>query len=273
MVLEQIAFAANIIAAAVAAYTDWKTGYIFDWITYPLIAIGVVLSVLQQQWLGLVLGVGIYAIGYVAYKQGKLGGGDIKLLAGMALVQPVYHGMIFVVSVLLVASVLACAGLCVYYVGGYLLSRPKVNWNSMRKKLSAFMLIFLFAFFAYFINLGIFSFLVGTALLIALGLGIIFYALEDELKAHAFLKRIPLEQLEDDELLAVEHLSAEEKAKLGKNIPQLIDRTDILRFRHAGLHTIPVYRNLPKFAPFLLLGVLVVYVFPEILRPFIPMIA
>ncbi len=268
-----IAFAANLIASAIAAYTDLKTGYIYDWITYPLIGLGIILSVLSGQWIGIILGIGIYAIGYFAYKQGKLGGGDIKLLAGMALVQPIFSGQLFVVSVLLVASVAACVGLCVKYVGGYLLSKPKIDWNNSRKKLGIGMLAGLIIFLAYTLSQGIFSIPVTLLFLLALGMGILFYMLEDEVKAHAFLKRIPLEEMEDDELLAIEHLSAEEKEKLGKNITPLIERSDMLRFKHAGMHTIPVYRNLPKFAPFLLVGVLVVYFFPEAISAFIPGIA
>lgn len=271
--LAPIAFAANIIASAIAAYTDWKTGYIFDWITYPLMAIGIILSVLSGQWIGIVLGIGIYAIGYFAYKQGKLGGGDIKLLAGMAMVQPLYEGQLFVLSVLLVASIAACVGLCIQYVGGYLLSKPKINWNQTRKKVGAIMLVVLIGFMFYAITQNVFSFVQGAILLIAIGMGIIFYMLEHEIKAHAFLKRIPIEQMEDDELLAVEHLTHEEKQKLGKEIPPLIDRSDMMRFKHAGIHTIPVYRNLPKFAPFLFVGVLLVYLFPSALSAFIPVIA
>lgn len=135
------------------------------------------------------------------------------------------------------------------------------------------MLIAVLVFIAYSMANEIFSLLQGTILLLALGMGIIFYMLENEIKAHAFLKRIPLEEMEDDELLAVEHLSADEKQKLGKEIPPLIDRGDIQRFKHAGMHTIPVYRDLPKFAPFLFVGVLLVYLFPEALSAFIPVIA
>lgn len=271
--LAPIAFAANIIASGIAAYTDWKTGYIFDWITYPLIGLGIILSILNSQWIGIVLGIGIYAIGYVAYKQGKLGGGDIKLLAGMALVQPLYQGQLFVLSVLLVACVVACAGLCIQYVGSYLLSKPKINWKESRKKLGIGMAIALIVFLAHSYTQGVFTPIQATVLLLAFGMGALFYMLEDEIKAHAFLKRIPIEQVEDDELLAVEHLSHEEKQKLGKDIPALIDRSDTARFKHAGIHTIPVYRDLPKFAPFLFAGVLIVYLFPGVLSAFIPVIA
>ena len=213
MVLEQIAFGANVLAGVLAAYTDWKTGYIYDWITYPLIGIGIVISLLTGQWLGFVFGGVIYALGMLAYKTGKIGGGDIKLLAGIALVQPVYAGMIFPFAVLLVGTLMACLVLSVYYAGGFLLSRTKIKWKTKRKISSLIMGIGIIAMIYYALTNLLWpaetTFLLGISLLA----GIIFYALEDEIKTHAFLKRITLEQLEDDEVLAVEHLTPEEKEK------------------------------------------------------------
>ena len=36
--------AAALIASAAGAYTDYKTGLIYDYITYPLIALGILLN-------------------------------------------------------------------------------------------------------------------------------------------------------------------------------------------------------------------------------------
>ena len=48
--LQLIQEAALLIGTAAGAVTDAKTGYIYDWITYPMLAAGVILSVTQQQW-------------------------------------------------------------------------------------------------------------------------------------------------------------------------------------------------------------------------------
>lgn len=268
--IPQIAFFVNVVAGAIGAYTDIKTGYIYDWITYPLIAIGIILTILTQQWIGLLFAALIYGLGWVAYRSGKMGGGDIKLLAGVALVQPTFEGMVFPLAVLLIGALSACMVFCVYYVGGFLLSKPKIHWNTPRKKgagilLAAFILLFLY------MNTQLPS--GGMTLILleaAMILGLIFYAFEEEVKKHAFLKRIPLSELEEDEVLAIEHLTKEEKEKWGTTIPDLISREDIPALKHKGLSTIPVYRNLPKFAPFLLIGILATYLFPEWVSQIVP---
>ena len=145
--IPQIQFAVTLIASLIAAYTDIKTGFIYDWITYPLIVIGVILSIIAGQWIGIVLAALIYGMGLYAYNTGKMGGGDIKLLAGIALVQPLYQGMIFVLGVLLVAAVSASIIMAIWYVGGFLLSGHKINWKTPRKKTALFaFLVLLFAF-------------------------------------------------------------------------------------------------------------------------------
>lgn len=270
MVLEQIQFATNVVAGMLAAYTDWKTGYIYDWITYPLMGVGIVLCIFTGAWIGLVLGAGIYGLGILAYKTGKIGGGDIKLLAGLALVQPHYHGMLFPFAVLLVGTLLACFILSVYYAGRLLLERKKIEWKTKRKGIAVLLAGAVSATMYYVNGQGLWPGETTLALGIAMLAGIIFYALEDEIKEHAFLKRITLNELEEDEVLAIEHLTSDEKQKWGKNIPNLIGTSDGLRLKQMNVNTIPVYRNLPKFAPFLLAGIIVTYLYPEWILPLIP---
>lgn len=268
--IPQIQFAVNLIASIIATYTDIKTGFIYDWITYPLIAIGIILSILTGQWIGIVLAALIYGIGLYAYNTGKMGGGDIKLLAGMALVQPLYNGMIFVLGVLLVAAVSASIIMTIWFVGRFLLSGKKINWKTPRKK-TAILAFIVLIMGVHFLTLhGLLPLPILLVFVIALFMGLVFYAFEDEVKAHAFLTHVPIDKIEEDEIFAIEHLTKEEKEKWGKNIPILIGPENRALFREKGMHTIPVYRNLPKFAPFLLIGVLMVYLFPEWIAMIVP---
>ncbi|MBS3058608.1 MAG: prepilin peptidase, partial [Candidatus Diapherotrites archaeon] len=104
-----------IAATAIAAWTDWKTGNIYDWLTYPLIAIGVVLNLIELNFLGLGLGAGVFAIGYLLYYTGRLGGGDVKLFAGITMALPFLQGKVYIIPVLLYSALIAVMFFSVYY--------------------------------------------------------------------------------------------------------------------------------------------------------------
>jgi Flp pilus assembly protein protease CpaA len=107
-----------LIATGIAAYTDYKTGLIHNWLTYPLMVIGLLILVYESFISPASLGVGymltvifigiiIYGIGYFMYKYGKLGGGDIKLFLGINLVLPYYLGQVTILWLLIIASLLS----------------------------------------------------------------------------------------------------------------------------------------------------------------------
>jgi len=73
-----------------AAYTDLVRGKVYNWCTYPGIALGLLLSIAVggelgvptsgQSLIGLVLGFGIF---YIAYLMKGVGLGDVKLMAAV----------------------------------------------------------------------------------------------------------------------------------------------------------------------------------------------
>ncbi|MDP2665948.1 MAG: A24 family peptidase [Candidatus Diapherotrites archaeon] len=263
MVIPLIQMGANLLAGALAAYTDWKTGYIYDWITYPLIGLGIILSLLTQNWLGIVLGAGIYLIGKLAYRTGKIGGGDIKLLAGIALVQPVFGGMLFPLVVLLVATLLASIVFGFVYVGQLWKTRPRIEWKKKKwGKTMVYLLVTVGALTYMAIN-PIFPLLAILIFALALGSGLLYQVFEDEIKAKQFLQHLSVETIEEDEVVAIEHLDTKTKTKWGGKFPTLIGPTEAKRLKQLEIHTIPVYRNLPRFGPFLFLGMVIAYLLPE----------
>ncbi len=263
---------ANTIASFVAAYTDFKTGYIYDWITYPLIGLGILWSVTQQEWTGIIFGGIIYGIGYLAYRIGKIGGGDVKLLAGIAIMQPTLNGMIFPLAVLIVAALAASAGFGIYYAVGLWKKKVKIEWNTQRKKVAAIMglsvgiVLFHAAGSGYYPESFILT--MGGALLF----GMIFYALEEEIKKHYFLKWVSVSELEEEEILAQEALSEEDRKTWGESVPALLGAKEIAVLQTAKIGRVPVYRDLPRFGPFLFAGVVLTYALPEWVAVLVPAI-
>lgn len=72
---------------AVAAFTDYRSGKIYNWLTLPAIILGLVLAAVLQGWYGLgqaALGLGVAgALFLPLFVTGVLGGGDVKLLMAM----------------------------------------------------------------------------------------------------------------------------------------------------------------------------------------------
>jgi prepilin peptidase CpaA len=88
--------------AAIAAFYDWRTGQIPNWLTFPVLLIAPLLHVahyaITKHPMNEAFQEGAYSIGGAAlcavvplilFRQGAIGGGDVKLFAGLgALLQP-----------------------------------------------------------------------------------------------------------------------------------------------------------------------------------------
>lgn len=75
------------VATAIAAYTDATTGHIPNWITFPVIGAGILVCVLAFGWDGAqfsLLGAAVcFGMPYLMFRAGGMGGGDVKLFAGL----------------------------------------------------------------------------------------------------------------------------------------------------------------------------------------------
>ncbi|MFH0715067.1 MAG: A24 family peptidase [Candidatus Diapherotrites archaeon] len=258
-----------LVALGIAAYTDWKTGYIYDWISYPLIAIGGILSVVEFSTYGIwpfAVAAIVFGIGYLFYYFGKLGGGDVKLFAGVALILPLYNGTLYVIPLLFYSALAASTVLGVYYGISYY--RKGIDWklnqSGVRRATllgAAFLLYFVLA--AYY---NVFPLYLLTAIIIPILIGLVFVAFEQGIRKEFFLKEIPLQKAEEDEILELDKLSKSAfKALKGKT---LLDGKEKKALQKMGIEKIWVYRNLPKFAPFILLAALLLFAFPQFAQIF-----
>jgi preflagellin peptidase FlaK len=87
-----------VVACVYASYSDLKNGVIKNKLTFPLIAIGIILNAVYVFTTanillfigGVIVTVVIFVLGYVFWKMGAWAGGDVKLFTGLAALIPFY---------------------------------------------------------------------------------------------------------------------------------------------------------------------------------------
>ncbi len=75
------------VAIAIATITDLKSQRIYNWLTFPLMASGLIAHTIFGGWDGLLLSAGGFGLGLglmvVPFFFGMMGAGDVKLMAGI----------------------------------------------------------------------------------------------------------------------------------------------------------------------------------------------
>ncbi len=256
-----VGYAVALAGTALAAYTDIKTGLIYDRITYPMIAIGAVLAVAAAEWLAFAVAAAVFALGYGLYYAGKIGGGDVKLFVGISLLVPFVSGIPFIVGVLLVAAIASIVALSVYYVSRY--AMRGIGWKEDLPGIirAAFLAVPIGFYFFIIAVLGVISMAYIALLAVTVACGLAFVAFERGIRREFFLQKVRVSELEDDELIAKEFLDAAIAKKIGMGGKGVLGAKEIERLKKLGIAEVPVYRSLPKFAPFVFVGVAVMVVF------------
>ena len=264
-----------VIACFISSYTDFKKGYIYNWLTFPLIGLGLIFLVLDSfiiNSLGYIYflkvigtAVLIYLIGYLMYYFGKLGGGDIKLFIGIHLLLPYLNNQLTILWVILFSSLLSVLIISVVY--SFRLIRvfkiKNINFSELLKskkkeiiKSLFFFLIFLFMliYSSSVLYFSSFYFLI----LVPIFFGLFIVVFEKEVKEYIYLEYKLVKDLEDGDVLAVEYLKDLTLSDLKLKNRTVIEEKDILRFKKSKkIKRLPIYYNLPKFGPFIFLGLIV----------------
>jgi Flp pilus assembly protein protease CpaA len=265
-----------LITTGVAAYTDYKTGYIYNWISFPLIIIGFLFLIFESfifpvfgtyYFLKVLIITGIiYGIGYLFYYFGKLGGGDVKLFLGINLLIPYLNGQLFILWVLVISSLLSVLIVSINYL--FILFK-KIGFRKMiqlsRKRfLKIVLYLLMFLFFIYLLTTSIT--VLGLSklyllILLPLFLGMFSVVFEPEIKKHIYLKNKLLRKIEEGDVLCFDSLSEDIQKLLNMKDRQVIEEKDLLVIKNLKVKTLPIYDNLPRFGPYIFLGVLFSFVF------------
>ncbi|HPC10298.1 MAG TPA: A24 family peptidase [archaeon] len=266
-----------IIACGISAYTDMKKGYIHNWLSVPLIIIGLLFLIydsffalvpLGKLYFFKVLGIGIviYILGFFFYYYGKLGGGDIKLFLGIHFVLPYYQGELFILWVVLISCLFSVLFVSLKYliVLYKKLGSQKMKQLVSKRKNLVLNNLFLFIFFIVVICLSIF---IGNMskylyiLLIPILLGLLVSIFQPEINKYIYLKQKPVSKLEEGDVIAKEYLSKEVMGKLNLKGKLVLENKDIQNIKQLKIKNFPIYEYLPRLAIYILFSVVFVLCF------------
>lgn len=268
MLFEFYRYIIVLLGTIISAHTDIKTGFILDKVTYPMIALGILFTLgdvfLEMNFFQLLVPIAIFALGYLLYFLGKLGGGDVKIFTAMALLLPYYRGQPFVLNVLLLAALSSVVVISAYYLFRYFRKGVKVKENRGDIIKAFFLGVALMLYFFFLMQLGFLSLEYAVVLFVPLCFALLFLAFRTGIKKNFFLKYVPPGKLEEDEIIAKEFIDPGILAECGLSVKGIITEKDAKKLARLGLKEIPVYRELPPFAPFLLFGVAVSYFWPDL---------
>jgi len=274
--IEEIAILAALVGTGAAAYSDWKTSYIPDELNYALIALGAILLLFRfpiEQGMYHFAAAGIvFLVDLVFYFFGQLGGGDVKLFTGLALLLPTYPTTITayfgfnpiiapyppVVSIFFVSTVVAMLFISLGYIVKLINDRKKIkSFERKAWKGLGFSLILLPLFYIwYLINQN----MIVIAVPMMVGAFLLSFK-NDILKLYIVMEK-PISKLNDDDVLAIELMSKSMKKKLGIGTQKTLWDAQINDIKkNAKKHKIKkilVSEYLPRFGPFIFFAIIFV---------------
>ncbi len=261
-----------LIAVGLAAYYDQKTGYIYDWISLPLIGLGLIINVFTYYFVDVleicVIALIIYVFGYIAYYYGKIGGGDIKLFIGIHMMLPFFYGQLFIIWAIIASSLLSVLFVSISYIIR-LYDKIKLTnkfWKSKRWLIAKSLGLFLI--FAAFVVVAVVVGNMPQIIYITIPpmfFGSFIMIFEDEIKKYIYLRKKPTAKLEEGDVFASEFATKELKAKLELGKRTVLEKEDIDRIKKLKISAIPIFDYLPRFGIYILLGVACVLLFGYVL--------
>ena len=273
--------AAVLFSTAIASYTDLRTGLIYDKLTYPMIALGALLNIYVGVFANFMdtinyfaVALAVFAVCYLLYYTGKIGGGDVKLFVGISLLLPYLpnHNYPFILLVVFVSAIIAIAALSIYYVPKYFGRGVDFALNKQGIFNASLFAVFFALYFALLFQLKFLQMQFVAVLAVVVVCALLFIAFEKGIRKEFFLKEIAIGKFEEDEIVAWDFLSNGQKEKLGRALnlrgKRVFEKKEIEKLKRLKIAKLPVYRNLPKFAPFVFAAVIVIIALPDLFRGF-----
>ncbi|MEM4296417.1 MAG: hypothetical protein QXP22_02425 [Candidatus Anstonellales archaeon] len=241
-----------------ALYDLFNKKEVPDNILFILIFISFLYSIFFTDfYFGILQALLILSIGYIAYKRGLLGFADVIFFSCIALIIPykniAYIKLPFVLPVFVYSGLFFAVASIIYY--GFRMAKngiTKINIAGIFPLLAFLIFLFFYKDFMFFSTF--FIFLIFFAVLISS----FYIAFEHDLKRATSSEEKISEQLIED-IIAYDLLNEKQKAVIGNK--RVVDEELLQKLKENNIKTLPVYKHLLPFLPFLLIGSIFAYLY------------
>jgi len=263
--------------AAAAAYDVFNNRNVPNTLLYAFVGLGFALNLYAFDLSLFIEAAGsaivVLALGYLLYKEGQVGGADVLVLAALSLLLPRTPSLLLerqaqVIGPPFIASIFILSG--ALFLIAFALKNIPVVAKALRKgkaevspagaayALAA--LLFLALFANAFGSLGlapIYMALVGIVVACAA-----FVIAFKETIISSLIEMVPLKDIEEEDVLAVERMDARVVKRFG--LHKLITREELAKLRETRLKRFPILKNLPTFLPYVLVALLLTLKYGDI---------
>ncbi len=257
---------------------------------YFLLAYSLVLTILYFNLsiilISVLVAVAVIAFGYIIYRVGLIGFGDITELATLSLIFPFFNKSLlyaitqlnvpFVISLILNAGFAAIILIPIFYLAKYKIKFKKSILKSVTDKtaLKAAIIAAMYSVFLIFLALSFGVFYPGIAVITIFAAFSILMLLFERAITDSMVEYVGIKKFEEDELIAMNMLSQQEIARLRKRLkhfgrlitPALIKEMKQKHFNEK----LPVYKAPIPFAAMIFVGLVATILFGNILFLVIP---
>ncbi len=273
-----------VLGAGVAAWQDHKTSFIDDRVVFAMIAAGVLfnLATLNANFI-LYSSIGVALIlggGYLFYRAGQLGGGDVLLFAGLHLLFPVAPTALLlvaspplvfaltlppVVSLFLYSAVFALLGSTAEFALKLRGRKLKPDWPlALLLVASFFVSLYLLA------SVGALNAFASALLVVVFVPAAFMAAFRNQISKELLVKRIPLKDFLEEDVVELDALPKRVVAKYKLERVATAEMMKKLKLvaRRERIRRFPVYHGLPRFAPYVFAALLALLFFGDAFRFF-----
>ncbi len=267
---------------AFLAWQDWKTSFIDERVAYAMIAAGALLNLLTGDFELMKFAFGgaalIFGFGYLLYRTGRLGGGDVLMYTGLQLLLP-YNPMLFegglglvteplqrevlreiagrapfFITVFAASTLAAMVGSTLFYaskLAGLKKLKPDYHETALGIAFWTAGAYAVTAFSAVRLSLA------QTAFYAALFLPALFIlAFRKQIMDEVVVQKIPLSQVEDEDVLVLHKMPEGIARKYG--LQPVLTKSEVEKLKlvqkREKISKFPVAKVLPRLGPYILLA-------------------